>query len=217
MSMASRSEDGLSAAEALALHEGFVRSRVMRWVGNLPFLGMFEDDLMQEGRLGIWHAAQRFDAGRGVTFLTFAGKFVDHMLLNFVNRRANVVRTPRGMGVSLLSLDVGRSKEEGNKIEEMLRLAREDGDVPRWWGDDGVRALLQASLARLSEVEVTVLRARFVEEVPRSVTGRRMGRTRERVRQIERAAMEKLRRWMLPAMGDDERRAGVPGSLQERD
>ena len=49
-------------------HEGLIH-RVLRqqYVGRTAY-----DDLLQEGRIAVWHAILRFDVGRGVAFSSFA-------------------------------------------------------------------------------------------------------------------------------------------------
>ena len=50
-------------------HEGLIH-RVLRqqYVGRTTY-----DDLLQEGRIAVWHAILRFDVRRGVAFSSFAG------------------------------------------------------------------------------------------------------------------------------------------------
>ena len=66
----------------------------------------------------------------------------------------------------------------------------------RFWG-----SLIERTLAALPPREATIIRYRFLKErVPtREAIGRELGISKERVRQLENAAMQKLRALMTPA------------------
>lgn len=54
--------------ELLARHEGLVHWVVRRqWLGDLPFA-----DALHEGRIGLWHALERYDPARGTAFSSYA-------------------------------------------------------------------------------------------------------------------------------------------------
>src|SRR5258705_469187 len=56
--------------------------------------GVAREDLEAEGRLGLFDAALRFDASRGVQFLTYAAWWARRRMQTFVARHACVVRRP---------------------------------------------------------------------------------------------------------------------------
>jgi DNA-directed RNA polymerase specialized sigma subunit len=95
MSLSTKKEDQLDAATSVVMHERFLRSQVQRWISKLPHLKMHEDDLMQEGRLGLVWAAAHFDVERGVSFLSFGGKAVHNLMRNFVARLSHLIRFKR--------------------------------------------------------------------------------------------------------------------------
>jgi len=54
--------------QALVRHEKLVRWVARRqWTGGLPWA-----DVLQVGRIGLWHALQHYDPGRGNAFSTYA-------------------------------------------------------------------------------------------------------------------------------------------------
>jgi RNA polymerase sigma factor (sigma-70 family) len=57
-------------------HEGLIH-RVLRrqYVGHTAYA-----DLLQEGRVAVWHAILRFDVGRGVAFSSFAGVAIQRQI-----------------------------------------------------------------------------------------------------------------------------------------
>jgi RNA polymerase primary sigma factor len=51
-------------------------------------------DLIQEGNLGLMHAAEKFDGGRGVHFATYAAWWIRQSILRFLANRQRMIRLP---------------------------------------------------------------------------------------------------------------------------
>jgi RNA polymerase sigma factor (sigma-70 family) len=63
-------------------HEGLVHFILRRRVrGDVPY-----EDLLQEGRIGLWQAILRFDPQRGVAFSTYAGTAIQNQMWRAVKR-----------------------------------------------------------------------------------------------------------------------------------
>jgi len=198
-------------------------------------------DLIEEGNLGLIHAADRFEPERGLHFSTYASIWIRQSILRGIAEQARSVRIPVQMfqqvnryirveraliarlarpprveelahelSVSparaerLAGLVAGlRSLDEGSSMEAFEQLSTEDlGEAP-----PSVEHLVELQLEHekvdrllrsLSQREEQILRIRygFYDGVARSLaqTGEHFGITRERVRQIEARALEKLRR-----------------------
>lgn len=190
MSVAMHREDVIGADEALALHEGFVRSRALRWVAKLPHLDMHIDDLMQEGRIGLWQGLQKFDPTRGVELLTYAGKWVDNLMRNFVERRSHLVRFGRGREISMVWLDAPMDGDEEFTLHGLLA-APESDDA--WELDDRHARLMQA-VSRLREVERRVVEECLIKGRVQRDVAQEMGCSRTWVQQLLDKAMKSLRR-----------------------
>lgn len=55
------------------------------------------DDIMQEGMLGLWEAACRFDDSKGYKFTTFAVPYVFGRMKHYMRNKTNVIRPPRSV------------------------------------------------------------------------------------------------------------------------
>ena len=53
------------------------------------------DDIMQEGRLALWEAAQRYDVSRGTQFSTYAVRYIMGRMKRYVRELQTVIRIPR--------------------------------------------------------------------------------------------------------------------------
>jgi RNA polymerase sigma factor (sigma-70 family) len=203
-----------------------------------PF--MDEEDLVQEGYIGLLRAAKRFDPDRGIRFSTYARWWVRAQMTRAIDHTGRPVRLPgcaveqtRNLrkaikrfeaagveyGIGELADEVGIDKEraelllsQGNTVS--LEQPVDDGPRPRplerfLSDDDAVEpdseAIQAQELARMHEAFNVVLteRQRFVltrrygledgEFRTLSEVGKEMGLSRERVRQIEREALMRLR------------------------
>jgi RNA polymerase primary sigma factor len=157
---------------------------------GVPFL-----DLIHEGNLGLIEAARRFDAGRNVKFITYAVWWIRQAILHLLTGET------RAASAASVSLDApagsggeGEGPELWQQLEQETEPPAEAALVRRALHDQ-----IKDALKDLDDKERQVVALRFGlsrRDDPRTLQeiGDRLHLTRERVRQIEARAKDKLRR-----------------------
>jgi RNA polymerase primary sigma factor len=158
---------------------------------GVPFL-----DLIHEGNLGLLEAARRFAPSRNVKFITYAVWWIRQAILHLLTDET------RAASAASVSLDTPATSAEGDAGPELwARLEQEtEPPVEAAFEQRTLRDQVQEALRDLDDKERQVVALRFGlghhDDAPRTLReiGDRMHLTRERVRQIEARAKEKLRR-----------------------
>jgi RNA polymerase primary sigma factor len=199
-----RDEDALTRLVEANLR--FVVSYAKRYRGRgVSFL-----DLIHEGNLGLIEAARRFDPSRNVKFITYAVWWIRETMMHVLADQTRAFSFPpklfsalykvQGGGADVsLNEPVGPGDHDGHS-RELGDLLAQDGVTPV--EDEMIHQVdldeLAAALGDLDGKEREIVRLRFglEDDEPRTLQeiGDRMHLSRERVRQIESRAKEKLRR-----------------------
>lgn len=193
------SEEQQAARRAAAGDES---ARQLLVKANLPFVIMLArqyagrgaalEDLVSEGNLGLLLAARRFDPERGVRFVTYAAWWVRQAILKAVRQAA---AGPAGAGW-ILSLDSGMDAEDGEplgaRVQDRSFPGPEDAAV-----GVAVRDQVRAVLAGLPARDAAIVQDRFglagTAGIPLREAARRHGLSSERVRQIEKRTLRRIR------------------------
>lgn len=142
-------------------------------------------ELISEGNMALLRAVEKFDAARGFKFSTYACRAI----LKAFSRIA--VKSNRYN--SLFPAEFDPSMERSNEMELRRQAVAKDAV-------EELQRIISTNRAELTDVEKRVIEARFAVNRPANTesltleeVGQVIGVTKERVRQIQNRALEKLR------------------------
>jgi RNA polymerase primary sigma factor len=162
---------------------------VLAMARRTKLTGLDYADLVSEGNLALLRSVDKFDCSRGFKFSTYACRAI----LKSFSRVATRAARYRGH----FPTEFDPMLEKGDQVAQ--RRQNVEADCV-----DELKTILGHNLARLSDVEERVIRARFaidaeLDEVDLAgaktleQVGTMIGVTKERVRQIQNKALDKLR------------------------
>lgn len=189
-------------AEALAAKNRLIRANLRLVVSIVrkrldPSLELFE--LISDGNMSLMHAVEKFDFARGFKFSTYASWAIIKNLCRTLPKERNQ-RSRWITGQEELFKAAADHRAEAGASESADRRNHE---------------MVQGMLGRLNDRERQILVARYGLGGEDAQTLERLGRdlgiTKERVRQIESRAQEKLRKYARSIMPDEVLAAPTPG------
>ena len=192
-----RDKDEAAISQLVESNLRFVVSYGKRYRG----LGVSLIDLIHAGNLGLIEAAKRFDPQRGVKFITYAVWWVREAMVHALSEETRAFSFPPkllsviGTTIDDVSLNDPINAEDSRQLGETIaqdQLPIEEEMIHQSDLDE-----LASALRDLDGKEREVVRLRFglEDDEPRTLQeiGERMHLSRERVRQIESRAKDKLR------------------------
>jgi len=177
------------------------------------------EDLVNEGNIGLIRAAGRFDPERGIRFVSYAVHWIRQAIQKAITENGGVIRVPRSRPSEQTRL-AAQAARRVVSLDSPVAGAEDADPLVSCLEDRSARkpeeALLDASLkedvgsvlAGLSGRDASVLRDRFGiagrERASLLEIGRKHGLSKERVRQIEKRALRRIRTaagaWQLVAL-----------------
>lgn len=159
--------------------------------------GVPHDDLVSAAYGAMVTAADRFDA-RVARYGTYASWWINRALKTLV-ADDRLVRLPMKKAVAAppeSTVSFSRTPEDAETTrvpEDVFGTAPEQG---RWSQVADLRALMGTAL---TEQEATIIRRRFRDDETLKAIGETLGLSRERIRQIEKGAIAKLKKALVVA------------------
>lgn len=176
----------------------FVVSFAKRYRG----LGVSFLDLIHEGNLGLIEAAKRFDPTRNVKFITYAVWWIRESMMHALSDQTRAFSFPPklfavlGTGADDVSLNDPVTADGSRHVADTL--AQDQAPIEDEMIHQADIDELTSALGELDGKEREIVRLRFglEDDEPRTLQeiGDRLHLSRERVRQIESRAKDKLRR-----------------------
>jgi RNA polymerase primary sigma factor len=229
------------ARERLIRHNlRLVVSVAKRWTGR----GLVLPDLVEEGNLGLVHAAELFDPTRNIRFSTYATWWIQQAIRRSLVNTVKTVRIPRHMAQELtrwrrFARDFEQKEGRPPDVDEVAKAMKATPKRRRLLSrlftsgasatsavsldalfadaqppsdpralrpdlldfDDSDHDRLEHFLNRLESREAQIVRMRYgLDGSERTYTLREIGKalslSRERVRQLERIAVKRLKSWL---------------------
>ena len=159
--------------------------------------GLPLEDLINEGNIGLINAIGHFDPERGCHFITYAIWWIRQAIIKAIRAAVEIPEENPGAAREPLSLDSPTFDDEGATLLCDLIPDRENRGPEETVLDGSLKREINALLEELPPRELRVLRERFglngnkpasLEEI-----GRKFKMTRERIRQIEKQALRRIR------------------------
>lgn len=125
---------------------------------SMYILGADNDDLIQEGMIGLFKAIRDYDPGRDASFFTFAKLCISRQMYTAIEASNRMKNMPLNTYVSLTASNLFSDDEEDKKVlEEVLEATKELGPEEQLIDNENVIGLMNKIHPALSDFEKSVL------------------------------------------------------------
>lgn len=184
--------DEHALSQLVEANQRFVVSMAQQYEGH----GVDIEDLVTEGNIALIAAAHKFDGSRGARFVAYAAPFLRQRMEREVKRESARERVESGPGGQTRSVDAPLGHRPGLSLLSVIA----DGEVP--FADERVHQAAAANavmsaMETLNARELQVVNACFGlngEVLTMAETAEDMGLARERVRDVRKHAVRKLKK-----------------------
>ena len=185
-------------------------------------LGLPLMDLINEGNMGLIRAVDKFDVEKGFKFISYARWWIRHYILKAIFEQSTSIKLPLKYATQLSKRDEEGETEIVQKLKQIYRPVSldqklsEDGnsdtildlvddsryEVPeKAVMENNLREIINDVMKKLKPIEQDVISRHFGLNGKRPLTLKEIGEkynlTKERIRQIEHTALDKLKYPML--------------------
>ena len=145
------------------------KNLVRKEANAMYLLGGENDDLIQEGMIGLFKAVQDYDLGKEASFYSFAKLCISRQMYSAIESSKRKKHSPLNSYVSLYERDENERKEKKQPLIELLR-TQKDNNPEELFLDKEYFAMMEQELKeRLSDLESRVLHLHLMGEDYRSI------------------------------------------------
>lgn len=134
-------------------YKGMVRQKAKA----MYLLGGENDDLIQEGMIGLFKAVQDYDGDAGASFYSFAQLCVSRQLYSAIKAAQRKKHIPLNSYVSIYSPAEGKNRGEGVSLAETIEAGAQSNPEELLLGNEYANAFEEKLKSRLSKLENRVL------------------------------------------------------------
>jgi len=179
--------DKKAIVEIIKKHEGLIYSIIHRKYIKSPAIS--EDDLLQEGRIGILKAIEKFDIRRGINFGTYAYYWIE--------KDINKALLAKNSKLGVYSLEEFCSDKYGGVFFERLKSASSYNNFSKTLLEeyllDKVFSFVLSD-KRIKDRDIEVFKLHFFDSLTYSEIGERYGLKKQYVYRIIKKVLRRIRK-----------------------
>ena len=148
------------------------------------------EDLINQGFIGLYKAAEMYKPDKGAKFLTYATYWITQSIQRYIQNCGKLSRVP-----GMCSLDKQIGEEEDMSMYDLIPSPEDmEGDAMDRMQQNQLRTDIWLIVDTLPKDQATVIRERYQERHTLDEIGKKLGTNKERVRHIEADALRYMRR-----------------------
>lgn len=132
------------------------KNLVRKYARNMYILGAEEQDLIQEGMIGLFRAIKDYDSGRDASFYTFADLCVSRKMYNAIEASKREKHTPLNDYISFYSDSDGENNEGKTMLLDLLSADETSNPEKLFIDRENVERIERLVVQELSDFEKQV-------------------------------------------------------------
>jgi RNA polymerase sigma factor (sigma-70 family) len=156
-----------------------------------------QEDLMQQGRLGIVRAMESYDDAYGVKFLTYAKHWIHRRMQEWIWKDANAIRVPPQKFGKVRFFQESLHSFHDYEDDAFERCIAVEETIRATAGEKDIRRVLESAIAKLPPHQAKIIQDLYFDGFTELQAGHRHGIGRAAVNLRKNTALKKLREMKL--------------------